>query len=98
MDKATQGVLTIAKSVLEQLDLEVVLERVLDAARDLSDARYAALGVLDESRNQLARFLTIGVDDATRKRIGPLPICCKVSTSLLPVRRLKSSLPMPGLN
>ena len=47
MDQATRGVLKIARSVLEQLDLEQVLERVLDAARELTGARYAALGVLD---------------------------------------------------
>jgi GAF domain-containing protein len=63
MDSATEGVLSVARSVLEQLDLEVVLARVLEAARDLTGARYAALGVLDDSRHQLARFLTLGIDD-----------------------------------
>jgi signal transduction histidine kinase len=73
MDSATERVLSVARSVLEQLDLEVVLARVLEAARDLTDARYAALGVLDDSRRQLARFLTLGIDDETRSTIGPLP-------------------------
>jgi two-component system, NarL family, sensor histidine kinase DevS len=73
MDLATEGVLSVARSVLEELDLEVVLARVLDAARALTDARYAALGVLDDSRHQLARFLTLGIDDQTRNTIGPLP-------------------------
>jgi signal transduction histidine kinase len=73
MDAATRGVLKVARSVLEQLDVEQVLERVLEAARELTDARFAALGVLDESRSQLGRFLTRGIDEPTRRLIGPLP-------------------------
>jgi signal transduction histidine kinase len=73
MDQATEGVLKVARSVLEQLDVDEVLGRVLDAARELTGARYAALGVLDESREGLARFLTRGVDEAGRHAIGTLP-------------------------
>ena len=73
VDKVVAGVLDVARSVLSELDLEVVLDRVLNAARDLTDARYAALGVLNESRTELARFLTVGMDDATRREIGDLP-------------------------
>lgn len=73
MDQATEGVLKLARGVLEQLDIELVLERVLDAARDLTGARYAALGVLDEARGELSRFLTLGIDEQTRRLIGPLP-------------------------
>jgi len=73
MDQATEGVLKVARSVLEQLDIELVLKRVLDAARDLTGARYAALGVLDETRDELSRFLTLGIDEHTRRLIGPLP-------------------------
>ncbi len=73
MDRATQGILGVARSVLSELDLDVVLERVLEAARDLTDARYAALGVLNESRTELSRFLTRGIDESTRATIGSLP-------------------------
>jgi signal transduction histidine kinase len=73
IDPATRGILTVARSVLEQLDLETVLERVLEAAREVTGARYAALGVLDENRTQLARFLTVGIDEHTRRLIGPVP-------------------------
>jgi signal transduction histidine kinase len=59
--------------VLERLDIEVVLERVLESARELTGARYAALGVLNESRTGLARFLTVGIDESTRRLIGALP-------------------------
>jgi signal transduction histidine kinase len=73
MDKATSGILTVARSVLEQLDVDVVLERVLESARALTGARYAALGVLADSRTELSRFLTLGIDEPARRLIGPLP-------------------------
>jgi signal transduction histidine kinase len=73
MDQASRVILTVARGVLEQLDTEAVLERVLDAARTLTGARYAALGVLDGSRGELGRFLTLGIDEHTRRLIGPLP-------------------------
>jgi signal transduction histidine kinase len=55
------------------LDVDVVLERVLWAARELTGARYAALGVLDRSRGELERFNTAGLDGPTRRHIGALP-------------------------
>lgn len=73
MSRAAQSILDIARSVLSDLDLETVLHRVLESARELTGARYAALGVLGESRTDLSRFITTGIDDATRARIGALP-------------------------
>ncbi len=73
MDKAARGVLDLARGVLAELDLDVVLERVLESAQELTGARYAALGVLDESRSALSRFLTRGIDDAAHAAIGALP-------------------------
>ena len=58
---------------MSELDLDVVLERVLEVARELTGARYAALGVLDERRVELERFLTSGIDAETRAAIGDLP-------------------------
>ena len=68
-----RAVLDVAESVLAELDVEVVLSRVLEAARELTSARYAAVGVLDEGRTQLERFITSGIDERTRKAIGHLP-------------------------
>jgi signal transduction histidine kinase len=62
----------VGRALVAQLDLEGVLESVLDAARQVTGAEYAALGVLDES-GKLARFLTLGVDEGTRAEIGELP-------------------------
>jgi signal transduction histidine kinase len=68
-----EGVLQLAHSVLGDLDVEVVLERVLVAARELTGARYAAIGVLDEERTGLARFVTSGLDREGEEQIGPPP-------------------------
>jgi two-component system, NarL family, sensor histidine kinase DevS len=73
MSDAARSVVEIARSLLSELDLETVLHRVLDAARELTGARYAALGVLGESRTELSRFITSGIDDAVRAQIGALP-------------------------
>ena len=67
------AVLRLARSVLGDLDVSSVLERVIESAQELTSARYAALGVLDESRERLERFLTAGIDEPTRRAIGPLP-------------------------
>jgi two-component system cell cycle sensor histidine kinase/response regulator CckA len=79
LERAAQIVLDVAQSVLGELDLEVVLDRVLEGARELTGARYAAIGVLDAAQGragvdaELARFITAGIDDVTRASIGALP-------------------------
>ncbi len=65
--------LDVGRGLVGELDAEVVLERILEEARDLTGARYAALGVLDETRSELERFLTVGIDAATHRAIGDLP-------------------------
>ncbi len=63
----------MGRALVSELDLESVLERVLGVARELTGAHYAALGILDERREALERFITQGIDPATRRRIGDLP-------------------------
>ena len=63
----------VGRALVARLDLEGVLETVLDAARELTEARYAALGILDERRRELERFLTLGIDERTHAAIGELP-------------------------
>ena len=55
------------------LDLPATLRRIVEAATALVDARYGALGVLDPERTHLVEFVTVGLDDDLRRRIGPLP-------------------------
>jgi signal transduction histidine kinase len=61
------------RGLLAELDLEAVLDQLLQTAADLTGARYVALGVLDEGRRELARFLTRGIDEDTHRAIGDLP-------------------------
>jgi signal transduction histidine kinase len=49
-----------------------VLQVIVDQVRPLVGAQYAALGIVDP-RGRIERFITSGMDDATRTRIGPLP-------------------------
>jgi signal transduction histidine kinase len=73
IDRTTQGILDVARSVLADLDLDQVLYRVLESAQELTEARYAALGVLNETRTELASFLTRGIAEASHATIGALP-------------------------
>jgi signal transduction histidine kinase len=65
--------LDVGRGLVSQLDLESVLREVLEAARELTGARYAALGILSEDKRELERFLYVGIDEATRRAIGPPP-------------------------
>src|SRR3989442_1623942 len=61
------------RSLVSHLELEPVLDELLETARDLTGARYAALGVLDKRRRELERFITKGIDTETHEAIGDLP-------------------------
>jgi len=60
-------------AVAGDLDLQTVLRRIAQAAADLADAQYAALGVIRDDGKGLSQFLVVGVDDETIERIGTLP-------------------------
>jgi PAS domain S-box-containing protein len=61
------------RRITAESDLERLLEHLTEAARQLTGARYAALGVFDETGEQLIRFLTSGMDETTRRAIGVPP-------------------------
>jgi len=63
------AVLTIGSD----LDLPAMLRRIIQSATDLVDARYGALGVLDDTGSRLTQFITVGIDEETHRRIGDLP-------------------------
>lgn len=61
---AGQRVLDAVVAVTSDLDLPQVLRRIVDAAMELTGARYGALGVLDASgRERLAQFIPLGLSD-----------------------------------
>jgi two-component system, NarL family, sensor histidine kinase DevS len=61
-------------SLSSELSLEALLQRIVDVAAQLTNAKYAALGVVDASGRQLERFLTTGIDDEAREAIGDEPV------------------------
>jgi signal transduction histidine kinase len=63
----------VGRGLVTQLDLEAVLREVVEVARELTGARYAALGILDEDRRELERFIYVGIDERMRAVIGDLP-------------------------
>ncbi len=73
-DPAKLGRLLQAVLMLEaELDLPTLLGYIVQEACELSDARYGALGVLDETRTQLEQFLTVGLDPEVETAIGDRP-------------------------
>jgi signal transduction histidine kinase len=60
-------------AINSELSLESVLERIAEAAALVTEARYAALGVVDRAGTGLERFITYGIDDELRIEIGDPP-------------------------
>ena len=67
-----RALLEAVLAVGSDLDLQTVLRRIAEAASTLVDAQYAALGVVGGD-GQLSQFITVGVDEQARARIGPPP-------------------------
>ncbi len=65
--------LDVGRALVAELDPDSVLRTVLDAACELTGARYAAIGILTADRMSLERFVTRGIDAETQREIGDLP-------------------------
>jgi signal transduction histidine kinase len=72
-DQSVRRLLDVGRALTTELDRRVLLDRVLETARELTGARYAALGILNEQHSRLEQFLTSGLDEATHRAIGDLP-------------------------
>ncbi|MCC0093292.1 SpoIIE family protein phosphatase [Streptomyces flavotricini] len=59
-----EGLLDAVLALSREEDLPAVLHRVVTTAMELTGARYGALGVLDESGQELAQFITAGLSTA----------------------------------
>ncbi|HEX9094706.1 MAG TPA: GAF domain-containing protein [Candidatus Dormibacteraeota bacterium] len=68
-DELLESVLVIASD----LSIQVVLQRIIELAVKLTDARYGALGVVG-SDGRLLDFITVGITPDERQAIGPLPV------------------------
>ena len=60
-------------ALTSELSLDSLLQTLVETAAGLTSARYAALGVIDESGDGLERFVTAGIDPETHAAIGELP-------------------------
>jgi two-component system, NarL family, sensor histidine kinase DevS len=56
-----------------ELALDAVLQRIVELAADLTDARYGALGVLTQDGSRIEDFITVGITDEERARLGDPP-------------------------
>ena len=56
------------------LDLPTLLRHIIDEARSMTNARYGALGVLDDEGTSLSEFLTVGLSPDEEMRIGARPM------------------------
>jgi signal transduction histidine kinase len=56
-----------------ELSLDALLQHTVETAAAITGARHAALGVINQQRTGLERFLFAGVDDRTRELIGHVP-------------------------
>lgn len=72
-EKALRRLLVAGRGLVSDLELDRVLANVLEAAIEITGARYAALGVLNAERSGLENFIHKGIDEQTRKRIGDPP-------------------------
>jgi len=68
-----ERLLAAGVAIFSRHDLDHVLQEVVDAAREVVGARYAALGVLGPDANSLVQFVTSGIDAELRARIGDTP-------------------------
>src|SRR6187397_1354176 len=68
-----RGLIDAGIALAGELSLDGVLQKIVEAAAELSEARYAALGVIDPTGKELERFVVTGIDAETHAAIGDLP-------------------------
>ena len=50
-------------ALASELSLDAVLQKIVETAAELTEAQYAALGVIDPSGQALERFVVTGIDE-----------------------------------
>jgi signal transduction histidine kinase len=63
----------VGRTLVVETDPAEVINDALEAARELTGAKYAALGILDSRRSQLEQFMTLGIEESLKERIGHPP-------------------------
>jgi GAF domain-containing protein len=59
--------------LVSDLSLDIVLERIVNLAREQAGARYAALGVLDD-KGKLERFIPVGMQPEEIRQMAHPPL------------------------
>ncbi|MFC4913886.1 SpoIIE family protein phosphatase [Actinomadura gamaensis] len=59
-----EGLLSAVMAISGELELPVALRQIVTTAMELVDARYGAMGVLDEHGDGLSEFIPVGLDEA----------------------------------
>ncbi len=72
-EERDRGLFTAVVSVAAGLELGATLRRIVQAAVELVDASYGALGVLDDTGG-LGEFIHVGIDSQTAQAIGHTPV------------------------
>lgn len=72
LSPALKAVSDAVLAVATHLSVDEVLQRLVDSARELAGARYAALGIPD-GEGGFTRFLVAGMSDRLISAMGPLP-------------------------
>ncbi len=72
LSPALKAVSDAVLAVAAELSVDEVLQRLVDSARELAGARYAALGIPD-GQGGFRRFLVAGMSDSLVAAMGPLP-------------------------
>jgi signal transduction histidine kinase len=67
-----RGLLEAVIAISSGLELETMLRRIVEAARELVDARYGALGVVGEGQ-RLAQFIPVGISEEEIRAIHHWP-------------------------
>ena len=62
----------VSRRITQSWDINTVLQEVVDGARSLTDARYGAVGVFDDS-GRLREFITSGITPEQRRLLGEPP-------------------------
>lgn len=68
-----QALLDAVTAISSDLDLRRVLMRIVEAATELTGAKYGAMGVIGSDGLLLTEFVTTGVDPVAHQLIGALP-------------------------
>ena len=66
-------VLEAALLIEADLDLPTLLRHIVEEARSMTNARYGALGVLNDEGTGLAEFITVGLEPQEEEQIGARP-------------------------